>query len=261
MEKTTLDIKFLGTCACDFSPRLENEYKDCFDLNERRSSAILINGQYLIDAGMHILDSLRIAEIDSDTVTDIFVTHTHSDHFDAFNIERLAKNRKIPLRVWIREDARVPEIKNAEYKRMTPYVKYEAADGVFITGVLANHDIESAPQHLIAEINGKKLFYGCDGAWFLTETFNYIKGAEYDITVLDATVGDYLGDYRMGEHNSIPMLRVMLPSLKTERIITDKTKVIFSHIAPSLHKPHADIVKAAEEMGAIAAYDGMELSI
>ncbi|MBQ8392897.1 MAG: MBL fold metallo-hydrolase [Clostridia bacterium] len=261
MEKATLNIKFLGTCACDFSQKLENEYKDCFGLNERRASAMLINGQYLIDAGMHILDSMRIAEIDLATVTDIFVTHTHSDHFDTFNVERLARNRKKTLRVWIREDASVPEIKNVEYKRMTPYVKYEVDDGVFITGVLANHDIEAAPQHLIAEINGKTLFYGCDGAWLLTRTFNFIKRAEYDIMVLDATVGDYLGDYRMGEHNSIPMLRVMLPSLKTEKIITDKTKVIFSHIAPSLHKPHAEIVRTAEQMGAIVAYDGMELSI
>ena len=57
------------------------------------------------------------------------------------------------------------------------------------------------------------------------------------------------------------MLRVMLPSLMTEKIITEKTSVIFSHIAPSLHKPHKEAMKTVEKMGAILAYDGMNLEI
>ncbi len=261
MENTALNIKFLGTCACDFSPKLENEYKDSFGIDERRSSSVLVNGKYLVDAGMHILDSLRIAEIDSSKITDIFVSHIHSDHFNANNIEKIAKNRKNPVRVWIREDAIVPEIKNVEYVRITPYEKYGADEGVYVTGVIANHDPDAAPQHLIIEINGKKLFYGCDGAWLLTKTYNFIKKADFDIMILDATIGDYFGDYRIGEHNSIPMLRVMLPSLRGEGVITDKTRVIFSHIAPSLHKPHTEIVKAANELGATVAFDGMEITL
>jgi len=256
-----LKIKFLGTCACDFSPMLESEYKDSFGLDERRASSVLVNGKYLIDAGMHVLDSMRIAGADVNDVTDVFISHIHSDHFDAENIQKIAKNRKIPLNVWIREDACVPEIENVEYKRMVPYEKYMVCDGVYITGVLANHDPTAAPQHIIVEIMGKKLFYGCDGAWLLTKTYYFIKGADFDIAIFDATMGDYNGDYRIGEHNSVPMLRVMLPSLRSEGMITDKTKVIFSHIAPSLHKPHAEIVKTARELGASVAYDGMELTV
>ena len=256
-----MKIKFLGTCAYDFSPMLDNEYKDSFDMDARRASSVLVNGQYLIDAGPHVLDSLRIAEADLSNITDIFISHIHCDHFDATNIEKIAEGREAPLRVWIREDAKAPKIKNTEYIRITPYERYNVAKDISVTGVLANHDVNAAPQHLIIEINGKKLFYGCDGAWLPMQTYNFIKKADFDIMILDATMGDYLGDYRIGEHNCIPMLRVMLPSLRGQGIISDKTKVLFSHIAPSLHKPHTEIVKAAREMGADAAYDGMELTV
>lgn len=256
-----MNIKFLGSCACDFSPKLESEYKDSFGLNERRASSVLVNGKYLIDAGMHILDSMRIADIDSRKITDIFISHIHDDHFNADNIQKIASKSKTPIRIWVRDDAIVPEIENAEYVRMTPYVKYEVGNGAFITGVIANHDPDASPQHIIVEIDGKKLFYGCDGAWFITKTYDFMKRANFDIAIFDATMGDYNGDYRIGEHNSIPMLRVMLPSLMNEGMITDKTRVIFSHIAPSLHKPHCEIVKTAEELGASVAYDGMEINL
>ena len=65
----------------------------------------------------------------------------------------------------------------------------------------------------------------------------------------------------MGEHNSIPMLRVMLPSLRTFGVIADNTKVYFSHLAPSLHASHSETEKIAVEMGAHVAYDGLEIQV
>ena len=44
-------VVFLGTCACDFSPRLQTDCKDRFDKDVRRSSSILIDGHILVDCG------------------------------------------------------------------------------------------------------------------------------------------------------------------------------------------------------------------
>ena len=261
MKNTTFNIQFLGTSACDFSPKLENEFKDKFDMDARRSSAVLLNGKYLIDSGVHILDSLRIAGADRETITDIFLTHIHGDHFDILNVKELAKFKKSPLRIWLREDTRLPQIENTEYIKMTPYTKYEVEKGLFITGVNANHDEAAFPQHLIIEKDGKKMFYGCDGGWMLTKTYDFLKNADLDLMVLDCTIGDYVGDYRIFEHNSISTLRLMLPTFKNENIITEKTKVIFSHIAPSLHKPHNELVDIARELSCEVAYDGKIMEI
>ena len=73
-------------------------------------------------------------------------------------------------------------------------------------------------------------------------------------------MGDYNGDFRMGEHNSIPMIRMMLPSLRTVDAIDDKTRIVLSHLAPSLHKPHAETCEIVADFGTVA-YDGMILKI
>ena len=75
--------------------------------------------------------------------------------------------------------------------------------------------------------------------------------------VLDCTVGDYVGDLRLGEHNSIPMIRLMLASFKTTSIIKDDSVIYLSHIAPSLHVSHADTERVAREIGCLVAYDGL----
>jgi len=256
-----LEILFSGTCAADFSPKLKEEYKNAFDLDARRSSSMLINGKYLVDCGPHTLDALRIARVDRNNISHIFITHLHDDHFCPENIKAIASERKKPLYLWIRENAPDPHIDNVIIKRIPLFKKENVEGSVAITGLLANHDESSYPLHLLIKIGEKQIFYGCDGGWLINQTYEYLKRAELHMAVFDCTVGDYLGDYRIAEHNCIPMLRVMLPSLKTEKIITEKTSVIFSHIAPSLHKPHKETAETAREMGAVLAYDGMNFEI
>ena len=77
-------VVFLGTCACDFSPRLQTDGKDRFDKDVRRSSSILIDGHILVDCGPHTSNSSKI--IKKPLRGDIFLLHLHSDHFDAENI-------------------------------------------------------------------------------------------------------------------------------------------------------------------------------
>ena len=255
----TFTLLFLGTCACDFSPKLQTEFKDSFDFDARRSSSALLNGKFLIDCGYHCLDSLRIAGVDAGQITDVLITHLHKDHFLVSNVERLAKGRKTPLRLWVRSDAELPHIENVEVRKMDKKQTYDLGEGMTVKGLLANHDETVSPQHFVFEKNGKRFFYGCDGAWFLHETYYALRNTDLSLMVLDCTCGDYEGDYRMGEHNTIPMLRAMLPSLKTWGVIGENTKTYVSHLAPSLHKPHAETVKIMKELDVKVAYDGLSV--
>lgn len=251
-----MELSFLGTGAHDYSPRLLTEFKDKFDKDARRSSAMMIGERYLIDCGDHILDELRIARRDASKITDIFNTHQHGDHYNIENARAIAKSGG-RIRLWVREGSNIPDSKGIEVVYMTPFARYEVAEGVFVTGMPANHDPATNPQHFIFEIGEKKLFYGCDGGWLLNETYNYMKNGRFDLMVLDCTVGDYVGDLRLGEHNSIPMIRLMLASFKTTSIIKDDSVIYLSHIAPSLHVSHADTERVAREIGCLVAYDGL----
>ena len=57
------------------------------------------------------------------------------------------------------------------------------------------------------------------------------------------------------------MIRLLLPSLRANGIISDKTRVMLTHIAPSLHKPHDETVKLLRPEGLIVAYDGMRFTL
>ena len=252
------EILFLGTCACDFSPLLKTDFKDKFDKDARRASVMLIDDRFMVDCGVHALDSMRIAEKKTEKITDIFITHIHYDHFTAGNIAKIAENREIPLRLWVREDAVFDEIDGVEVIRMKLYERYEVSDNVYVTGIIANHNEESTPQHFVFENKGKKIFYGCDGGWFIAKSFNALRKGEFDLFVLDCTWGERVENPLMGVHNSIPMIKLMMPTLRMEKIVTDKTKVYISHLAPMFHrKPHDEICESLQEVGVLVAYDGL----
>ena len=261
IEKNTFELQFLGTCAADFSKRLQTDCKDCFDKDARRSSALLINGSVLVDCGVHTPESLRILGIPWGKITDVIVTHLHGDHFQAAHIAAIARECSSPLRVWIHRDAPVAAMENVQLMPMAPLETYCMADGTKLTGLPANHAPEAYPQHLLLEKNEKKIFYGCDGAWLLHPTYRFLRGSKLDLAVFDCTVGDYEGDLRFAEHNSIPMLRLMLPSLRTVKIIHDQTRIYLSHLAPSLHKPHDETEEIAGAFGAHVAYDGLCVTV
>lgn len=255
------EITFLGTGAHDYSPRLQTELRDAFDFDARRSSSVFLNGSHLIDCGDHLRDELRLAGADASSIGDVFLTHLHVDHYNAEHLKWLAIGKGEPLRVWVRKGASLPAFPNVTVIEMEMKRRYDVGDGLAVIGLPANHDADVFPQHFLFERGGKRLFYGCDGAWLLHETYYALKDAALDCMILDCTCGDYEGEWRIGEHNTIPMVRLMLPSLKAWGAITDETEVYISHLAPSLHLPHGDTVKLLERDGIKVAYDGLKIRI
>jgi len=255
-------VLFLGTSACDFAESLKNEHKNVFDKNARRSSSLLINGTTLIDCGFHTYNSLVISKSDISKIDDIVITHTHDDHFYIETLEKIIScNEGKTINLWVRDDAKIPEIKNINVKRMELFKRYEIKDELFVTGMRANHNQRTYPQHLLFEAGEKKLFYGCDGAWMIMDTYYALHNMKLDMMVLDGTVGNIEGDYRIFEHNSIPMIKIMVPSFKKFGIIDEKSNVYISHIAPSLHKEHSEIENELKDVGVKVAFDGLEVTL
>ena len=246
---------FLGTCAADFSPRLCGNCKDRFDRDARRASCALIDEKHLIDCGPHCPDSFRISGSDPSLVTDILLTHLHPDHFIKESVRFIAADHTV--RLWVREDASVPQTDNVTVMRMKSYERYSLDGETYVTGLPANHDAASFPQHLLIEVGGKKIFYGMDGGWLLFDTYQRLKKQKLDLLILDCTVGDYVGDQRLAEHNSLPMIRVMLPSLKTVGAIDDHTVIYIDHLAVTLHRSHEKTVEICQKDGIHVAYDGL----
>ena len=253
-----MKITFLGTGAADFSPLLETEFLHKLDNNARRSSAILIDGRFLVDCGPHTWGSMEIMGIDPKQVTDLFLTHFHSDHCNWDNIRKLAANRETPLRIWHRADGKPQEVDNAVFCPLS-HGDTVQVDSLTVKALNSNHT--AYPLHYDFELDGVKMFYGCDGAWLLYDTFYAMRGRNYDCMILDATVGDYNGDYRLGEHNSVPMIRLMDATFRSDGVIAPDGQLWLSHLARTLHKPHEETAESLKKDNFFVAYDGLTIAI
>lgn len=253
-----MKITFLGTGAADFSPLLKTEYKNKLGKDQRRSSSILMDDQFLVDCGPHTAESFRIQGLDASKVTDLFLTHLHDDHYDRSSIAEIAAQTAEPLRIWHRADANPAPMEHVVFCPVEPYKEFTTC-GMKVKGLISNHT--QYPLHYDFELDGVKLFYGCDGAWFLAETFYSMAEREYDIMLLDGTVGDYVGDFRLAEHNSIPMIRMMRASFYTRNVIAPHGQIWLQHVAPTLHKPHDETEAFLKKEDLYIAYDGLTLEI
>ena len=249
-----MKITFLGTGAADFSPLLETEFQNKLDNDARRSSSVLLDDSILIDCGPHTLNSIELLGVDCAKITDLLITHFHNDHFNRENILRLAQKCPQPLRMWYHADGKPGPMENVQLHPIRPLESFQT-DLFQAKALPANHT--SCPLHYHIEIGSRKLFYGCDGAWLLNETFYAMMNQVYTCMILDGTVGDFNGDYRLAEHNSIPMIRLMTESFRTQNVIAPDGILCISHLARTLHKSHEETTGKLHKEGYTVAFDGM----
>ena len=248
-------LTFLGTGAADWD--INNKTAEF-----RRFSSALVDDNLLIDPGPHIFDfasDFKDAYF-FDNVTDVIVTHSHRDHFCPETVKKLAEKQKIRLGCDIHVQKILGEINNVECVIFEPYKK-TVIGNYEITPMWANHhmdDLSEVAFHYIIKCGEKKVFYGCDGAWFLRPTWHEMKKHRFDVMVLECTVGDS-HDWRIFEHNTIPMLRMIKEEIDVQKLVKEGGKVFASHMARTLHESHAKTSEILEEIGVIAAYDGLEI--
>lgn len=263
-EREAMEITFLGTGAYDYAKELKTTHVQAFHPDYRRSSSILIDGTLLIDCGDHTINSMNIAGIDKRKIGSLLITHTHIDHCRLENIALLAEEAQ-GLQIWCHQSV-AGYLEGLSRCTVHPLEvgEKQPAGGAEITALYANHRtkrMDERPVHYIIEKDHKKLFYGCDGAWFYTDTFYALLHQEFDLFVFDCTMGDYDGDYRIAEHNSIPMVRMLIKSMEKAEVFSGSCQIYLSHLAPSLHAPHKETAEKLAKEDLLVAYDGLKISI
>jgi phosphoribosyl 1,2-cyclic phosphate phosphodiesterase len=254
------EMIFLGTGAADWNLAMKNE--GFF----RRNSSCLIDKKLLIDPGAHIFSFIEDFNVPDlfDELTDIIVTHFHSDHINKESVLRLAENRSLRVGCDKRTMEHIGEHPNITYTLFKPYIEYNVGD-MIVTPLLANHDIVAdgenfAFNYYIETKDGKSIFYGLDSAWILRPTWEYLKKKKFDAFIFDCTVGDK-DDWRIFEHNTIPMIRKMVEEINAKELMKEGGKLIASHMARTLHKSHEDTAEILEKINMITAFDGMKVQL
>ena len=229
-------------------------------------SSMLVNEHILIDCGPTVLDVMKCYDVNPAGVTDILLTHTHSDHLHPGNIMSIANARDAglgPLKFWGDPEAlkKVPDSDRIE-KIPVELGKSFKVHGLSMTGLAANHDVHgSKEQCLLYLIEGatKRVLYATDTGWLPTTTWLHIQRKQLDAIIWDATCGEGKGDYRVFSHNDLTMIRHMNQSLMKGKALKPDAKIILTHIADRLHPPHDVLEKNLIPEGLIPAYEGMSV--
>ena len=225
-----MKLQFLGTGAADWSPKKPETGE------HRWLSSALINDELLIDPGPCVLDAIQKFEIEIKKIKYIIVTHRHGDHFNEENLKFLVDS-----------GAEFVEFSVNEEKQIGKYT---------VKSVEANHPTCKSTVHYFIDDGEKRIFYGLDGAWLLMPEVDEIKKKQVDLAVLDATIGNISGDYRIFEHNNLKMVIEMKETLSKY-----VDKFVISHMARTLHDNHEVLSAQMEKEGILTAFDGMILEI
>jgi ribonuclease BN (tRNA processing enzyme) len=260
-----MQLLFLGTGAADWGIKSE---KDILE-DERRFSAMLIDNQILVDVAPQSFDYAKRLGIDLSLITDVLLSHTHSDHYSKEALLQFGKASINKINVWCHSGA-VERLGLSDGERKNfiihPLKRQEVVEisGYKVTTLAANHIVEHSeetPLHYVIADKEKTLFYGCDGGWFTAETWEYMRNLVFDAMILDATVGEKDGDFRLGTHNSIPMLRLIVAALKENKMIKEKAVLLANHLARTLHCGREETKELFKQIGMKVAHDGLPVEI
>ncbi len=262
-----MKITFLGTGAADWP----NVASELVPEDGRRFTSTLLGEHILIDPAPQSYGYARTLGIDLKKITDIFITHAHADHYNKNSFLGFLEAAEGRLRLWCHKEAmqsmnlNEKELERCELYCLEPLDTVSVKDFT-VTALQANHEGEhprEIPLHYLFSLEDKVLFYGCDGGWFTAQTWEYLLKNQIncDCAILDATVGDYPDDFRLGTHNSIPMLRLIVAAAKSNHIFKKDALIIADHLARTLHKDHGATERILSDFGVTAAFDGMVCSL
>lgn len=224
-----MKLTFLGTGAADWPLEKTGNMTEF-----RRLSSLLIDDTLLIDPGPQVCEALEELGKQPKNIKYIINTHTHRDHFCQATVDALEKT-----------GAAFHRAANGDTLTLGKYT---------VHALQGHHGTCAGTVHFIITDGEQTLFYGLDGAWLLYDEVQAIKKYRPDFAVLDATIGECDGDFRIFEHNNLRMVLEMQKTLR-EHIGT----FCISHMARTLHTDHQTLSESMKQYDIVTAYDGLEI--
>ncbi len=230
-------LHFLGTGAADWDITKADSTQ-----NFRRNSSLLVDDVLLIDPGPCLFEFESTFGYTGlyANVTDIICTHKHDDHYNPKTVEMLSASGAV-----------FHELSAGDTLETDKYI---------IRAYAANHCTARDPIHFVIEskADGKRFFYGCDGAWMYYDTYKALFALGHlDMMIFDCTIGDIPGDYRIFEHNNVTMISEM-------RALFSKIcpRFMVSHLARTLHPATYDeTAQVLSSHGFETAYDNAAIEL
>ncbi len=270
-------FKYLGTAACEGWPAMFCTCDNCKRAikaggrNLRSRSQAIIDQKLLIDFPADTYMHVMYQGLDLCKVTDLLITHTHSDHYAPLELENRQRGfayfegENIPLTIHgtlpVKEG--LERYKNEQqyrvrFSEMELYKTYEISD-YNVIALRADHDLSSGCVIYIIKDKEKTILYGNDTGYFPEESWRYMEDnkVRFDFVSLDCTCilqNAYRG--HMGLNAVYDVKNRML-----EKGLADqKTVFCLNHFSHNGTLTYDELTEKVKD-DFLVSYDGMVINI
>ena len=272
-----MKLQFLGTAAAEGMPAVFCNCEYCREArklggkNIRTRSQALVNGDLLIDLPADTYFHFLQNGIEGDLIQYLLITHPHSDHLYAEELER----RRYPFANGMREKtleihggagavrriANIPNVRNISVNRIAPYSPTKIGDYT-VTALPARHmdDPSEEPYIYIIQSEDATLLYAHDTGYFFEEVLEYIEKEKlvFDCISFDCT-NVSLPSSDKGGHMGIYNILHLNKRLEEIGASFEKTLKIINHFSHNGNPLQHILEEKVRPYGWLVAHDGMQV--
>ena len=284
-------MQFLGTAAADVLPGPLCSCPICRDARGdpkrgRLRSMFLLDEENLIDCGPDLAAGAMRHGVDLSGLKNVFLTHTHEDHFCPSNagLIRMSRTRPdMPVNLYLSESAYASVLRKADFYA----VAFPTADSVraLQDGTLLLHPVKagepfSAGGYEVLPVDtthhasptetainyrfrkdGRSLLYACDTGFYTPESLELLRGSHLDLLIMEGTWGNRTDKSTVSHMNAYAFSR-QLETFGEYGIIDQHTGIYCTHINHK-HDLNHEAYQAWFDRNApyrvCVAYDGLKL--
>ena len=256
-----MKLQFIGTGAADY------DWSKYGEPGIAGSTSTLLNDTILLDCGPTVPAALKRFGVDPMQITDIVLTHSHSDHFNIESVKQVAKGHTVRFYGSPQACEQVKDI--CEVHPFEKYGDTAQVENCTVMAIPASHYLpdlhEPAYLYIITDNPGKAdsktLLYALDTAWMPSVAHAMLGKTHLDAIVWDATMSK-TGDWRIFDHSDPAMFKAIRQALYNSGNIDDSVKVWFDHRARTLWPTDpAEQEAIAQQENVMLAHEGEIVTI
>lgn len=275
VQEPVMRLRFLGTAAAEAFPAPFCRCPHCQTARRnrgrdlRRRSALLVNGDLLIDFGPDVFQAFQQYGLDASRIETVLLTHGHSDHLEpsGFDYRRtgfISGEPPAPMTVCGPQDAidivgalMLPALENARLA-LQPLAHGDTCrrgDYGFVA-LPAVHGGEGMECLLyIVERCGRRFLYATDTGPLADEAWDLIAANPPSVAIMDCTMGTGTADKHMG------ISQVIAAAERLRRDYAAEARVIAHHFSHQKSPCYDELVRILAPHGIDVAYDGMIVDV
>ena len=276
-----MKLTYLGTAAAEGLPALFCQCDNCRRArqlggkNIRTRSQALVDDTLLIDLPPDTFLHQLYGGLRTDKIKSCIITHSHSDHLYAPDLEMRKKNFAIlqdefPFTIYADESGyemiqTMAERCNVTQDRVKPVRIFPGeafeVEGYRVLPIRARHSPKTSPVVFVVEKDGKSLGYFHDTSALFDSGWEQLAQLEHPLALasLDCTEGtlpvNYIG------HMNVALCVEFRDKLLSIGAADENTIFVLNHFSHNGENTlYDDLAPIAEKKGFLVSYDGLELT-